>query len=89
MRKLIERIEAPRGEKRGYIRLKPAIVAQHGDCAEEHCGFLTDLRQANSCTALVCVCGYARRCTSMIVPSSAAVAAGRRGHSATPLVRRN
>jgi hypothetical protein len=35
VRKLIERIETPRGEKRGYIRLKPAIVAQHGDCAEK------------------------------------------------------
>jgi hypothetical protein len=37
VRKLTEGIETPRGEKRGYIRLKPAIVAQHGDCAEKRC----------------------------------------------------
>ncbi len=35
VRKLIERIETPRGEKLGYIRLKSTIVAQHGDCAEK------------------------------------------------------
>jgi hypothetical protein len=31
VRKVIERIETPGGEKRARIRLKLAIVAQHGD----------------------------------------------------------